>query len=110
MLARLPREWRYVPIDGQRLRQLRAERGLSQERLAWKADLDVTTIRRLECRPHPWCRAWTMDLLAAALETEPLSLTRPDEPQKPASSAAHQPGSYVTPIGIAKSRRYGHVS
>lgn len=81
-------EWRTVPIDGQRLRQIRAERGLSQEKLASKSDLGLTTIRRLECEPSPACRAWTRDLIATALETQPASLAPAAQPPETASSAS----------------------
>ncbi len=72
-------QWRNVRVDGQRLRQLRAEQGLSREKLAGKTQLTPETIRRIECTPDPSCHAWTRDLLAAALNTEPASLTRPDD-------------------------------
>lgn len=57
-------------IDGARLRELRHQHGLSQERLAWKAGLDTTTIARLERGPRGGCRSRTLHLIADAL-TEP---------------------------------------
>jgi DNA-binding XRE family transcriptional regulator len=71
-------EWKNVPVDGRRLRTIRAEQGLSQENLASKAKVGLTTIRNLETRPEPACRAWTMGLIAAALGTQPALLTRSD--------------------------------
>jgi DNA-binding XRE family transcriptional regulator len=69
-------EWKNVPVDGRRLRARRAEKGLSQERLAEKANVGLTTVRRLETIPEPACRSWTIGLLATALDTQPALLTR----------------------------------
>jgi DNA-binding XRE family transcriptional regulator len=69
-------EWKNVPVDGRRLRAIRAEQGLSQQRLAYKASVGITTVRRLETEPEPACRSWTIGLLAAALDTQPALLTR----------------------------------
>lgn len=73
-----PVEWKSVPVDGRRLRTMRAERGLSQERLANMAKIGLTTIRRLESAAKPACRSWTMDCIAEALGTQPGSLIRSD--------------------------------
>lgn len=108
--ARPPHEWRNVPVDGQRLRELRAQRGLSQQRLADKTDLGITTIRRLECQQHPWCKAWTIDLIAAALDTSVLSLTRADQSETSGGIRRRKPDSNVLAIDAAKSRLRGHVS
>jgi DNA-binding Xre family transcriptional regulator len=64
-------------LDGQRLRQLRRERGLSQERLADRAGLSITTVARLESQSTSPCRGRTLGRLAAALGEEPeaISLT-----------------------------------
>jgi DNA-binding XRE family transcriptional regulator len=71
-------EWGNVPVDGEQLRARRAEQGLSQEKLAEKAKVGLTTVRNLETKPEPACRAWTIGLLAAALDTQPSLLTRSD--------------------------------
>jgi transcriptional regulator with XRE-family HTH domain len=100
-----PHEWRTVPIDGQRLRQIRAERGLSQQKLAYKTDLGLTTIRRLEVGPRSACRAWTLDLIADALGTQPDKLTTETD-----SPSQFKPGSNVLAITAARARRRGHAS
>lgn len=85
--ANPPHEWRTVPIDGQRLRQIRAERGISQEKLGYMTELGPTTIRRIECGPQPAaCRAWTIKLIADALSAQPDDLA----PDVPAPEAAAQ--------------------
>jgi DNA-binding XRE family transcriptional regulator len=61
-------------IDGQRLRALRRARGLSQERLAWVAGVDMNTVARLERHPRPQCRGLTLALLAEALGENPRAL------------------------------------
>ncbi len=71
-------EWKNVPVDGRRLRTIRAEQGLSQQKLAYKANVGITTIRNLETKPEPACRSWTVGLLAAALDIQPALLTRSD--------------------------------
>jgi transcriptional regulator with XRE-family HTH domain len=54
-------------IDGQRLRQLRQQRGLGQEELARLAHVSRTTVARLERRRAANCRTWTLARIAAAL-------------------------------------------
>jgi DNA-binding XRE family transcriptional regulator len=61
-------------VDGQRLRQLRRARGLSQESLAWTAGLGLTTIARLESQPRPRCRYGTLARLAAVLGENPRAI------------------------------------
>jgi transcriptional regulator with XRE-family HTH domain len=73
-------------IDGQRLRQLRRSRGLSQERLADLAGLGVTTVARLERYACPPCRTRTLARLAAALGEPPAAIAPADVPQ-PAPAA-----------------------
>ena len=87
--------WVSVPVDGRKLRTIRAERGLSQQKLAYKARLGITTIRRLECLPEPACRAWTMDLIAAALGTQPKALTRTESQVASSRPAAERPASHL---------------
>ena len=62
-------------LDGGRLRQLRRQHGLSQERLATHAGISLTTLRRLERQPTAPCRTRTLGRLAAALDEEPACLT-----------------------------------
>jgi transcriptional regulator with XRE-family HTH domain len=98
-----------VSVDGQRLRQLRAERGLSQEKLAYSLDLGLTTIRNLECGPRGACREWTLDLIASALGTDPASLAPADVPpavaKPPGNAPENAPGENVVAIKAATSRR-----
>jgi transcriptional regulator with XRE-family HTH domain len=67
-------------VDGQRLRRLRNQHGLSQEQLATHAGISLTTIRRLERQPAAPCRGRTLGRLAAALDEEPARLTPPTPP------------------------------
>ena len=62
-------------LDGQRLRQLRRQRGLSQEELADRAGVSVTTVGRLERRPCAPCRGRTLGRLARALGEHPAATT-----------------------------------
>jgi transcriptional regulator with XRE-family HTH domain len=62
-------------LDGGRLRHLRNQRGLSQERLATHAGISLTTLRRLERQPAAACRTRTLGRLAAALDEEPARLS-----------------------------------
>jgi DNA-binding Xre family transcriptional regulator len=63
------------PIDGARLRALRQERGLSQEVLAERAGISLTTVARLERRYRVYCRGRTLARLSAALGEDPSALT-----------------------------------
>jgi predicted transcriptional regulator len=58
-------------IDGQLLRRMRRQRGLSQERLADLAGVSLTTVARLERRSLQPCRTWTLCRIANALEQQP---------------------------------------
>ncbi len=73
MSTRPPQVWTTV-LDGQRLRQLRHERALSQEKLACLAGLSPATVARLERLPRPLCRGRTLARLAAALGEPPAAL------------------------------------
>lgn len=66
-------------INGRQLRRLRRQHGLSQEQLATRAGLSLTTIRRLEHQPAAPCRTRTLSRLARALDEDPadLALRRP---------------------------------
>jgi transcriptional regulator with XRE-family HTH domain len=72
--ARPAHRWT-TAIDGQHLRNLRHQHGLSQERLAGKAGISVTTVARLEHHYHAPCRSRTLARLAAALGHPPADLT-----------------------------------
>lgn len=54
-------------LDGLKLRQLRHQHGLSQEALADRADVSLTTVARLERHHRSPCRTYTLARLAAAL-------------------------------------------
>lgn len=58
-------------IDGHQVRQLRRRRGLSQEALAYRAGISLTTMARLERHPRSYCRSRTLGRLAAALGEQP---------------------------------------
>jgi DNA-binding XRE family transcriptional regulator len=58
-------------LDGPRLRRLRRQHGWSQEKLADRAGISVTTVAKLERQPHPSCRGRTLARLAAALGERP---------------------------------------
>ncbi len=76
MEARPARLW-MATLDGKRLRQLRRERGLSQEQLADRAGVSLTTVARLERQIEAPCRGWTVARLAAALGQQPTTLIAP---------------------------------
>jgi DNA-binding XRE family transcriptional regulator len=62
-------------LDGQQLRHLRRQCGLSQEELAGQAGLSVTTIARLERQASAPCRGRTLGRLARALGEHPATST-----------------------------------
>lgn len=68
------RSWTTL-IDGQRLRQLRREHGLSQAGLAAGAGISPATLARLERQPRTTCRCRTLARLALALGEDPASTT-----------------------------------
>ena len=70
------RTWTTV-LDGTRLRQLRRERGLSQEQLADRAAISLTTVARLERQSRASCRGRTLARLAAALGEQPAAISPP---------------------------------
>jgi DNA-binding XRE family transcriptional regulator len=70
-------------LDGQRLRQLRRERGLSQEKLADRAGISITTVARLERQPRASCRGRTLGRLAAALGEQPTAIACPEAGHRP---------------------------
>ncbi len=68
-----------IVLDGTRLRQLRREHGLSQEQLASRAKISLTTLARLERQPQASCPGRTLARLAAAPDEQP-SAIRPASP------------------------------
>ena len=62
-------------LDGQQLRHLRRQRGLSQEELAGQAGVSLTTVARLERQPSAPCRGRTLGRLARALGEHPATTT-----------------------------------
>lgn len=62
-------------LDGQRLREVRRQRGLSQERLAHQAGMSPATVARLERQRRPRCRHRTLARLATALDVDPAAIT-----------------------------------
>lgn len=62
-------------MDGSRLRQLRHQRGMSQEQLADQAGISLTTVTRLERQLRSACRCRTLARLATALGEDPSTLT-----------------------------------
>jgi DNA-binding XRE family transcriptional regulator len=60
-----------VIADGQRLQQLRLQHGLSQQRLADRAGVSLTTVGRLERQDRKSCRGRTLARIAAALGEHP---------------------------------------
>jgi DNA-binding transcriptional regulator YiaG len=62
-------------LDGHLLRQLRRQRGLSQEALADQAGISLTTIARLERQLRAPCRGWTLGRLAKAVGENPAAMT-----------------------------------
>jgi transcriptional regulator with XRE-family HTH domain len=62
-------------VDGQRLRELRHQRALSQVELAKLAGVSVHTVSKLERQPASCCRSRTLARLAAALGESPAAIT-----------------------------------
>ena len=70
-------------INGQRLRELRLQRAMSQVELAKLAGVSAHTVSKLERQPASCCRTRTLARLAAALGESPAAITastdqRPD--------------------------------
>ncbi|MGH3202251.1 MAG: helix-turn-helix domain-containing protein [Streptosporangiaceae bacterium] len=65
-ITRPPQPQTFI-LDGQRLRQRRRQRGLSQEGLADQTGLSVATVARLERQTSAPCRGRTLGRLARAL-------------------------------------------
>jgi transcriptional regulator with XRE-family HTH domain len=59
---------------GQRLKEWRAKRKLTQQQLAEKADIEYKYLQRLEGKKPPAIKIDTIQKLATALKIEPSSL------------------------------------
>jgi DNA-binding XRE family transcriptional regulator len=79
--ARGTQRWT-TALDGLKLRQLRRQHGLSQERLADRAGISLTTMARLERQHRSPCRTYTLARLAVALG-EPAALISFADPPTP---------------------------
>jgi DNA-binding XRE family transcriptional regulator len=79
------RRWMVI-VDGQRLRQLRRQRGLSQEMLADRAGVSAATVGRLERCGRPSCRGRTLGRIAAVLGEHPAAIIPTDDHAKGVSS------------------------
>jgi DNA-binding XRE family transcriptional regulator len=96
-------------LDGERLRQLRQQHRLSQEKLADLAGISLTTMARLERQDRSPCRSWTLGRLAAALNETPAAIAPGGHAESAApssaSSGARRPGPEVYPaLGLAGAR------
>ena len=73
--AGLPKPWLAV-VDGEMLRKLRDNLGLSQRELADKAKVGVKIVKRLESMPSGRCMPRTAALLATALDEDHTVIVR----------------------------------
>ena len=102
------RRWTTV-LDGERLRQLRQQHGLTQEKLADLAGVSLTTMARLERQDRSPCRSWTLGRLAAALKETPAAIAPGGRTEDAAPTSAPNASSPLAPeiasaIGLAGSR------
>jgi DNA-binding XRE family transcriptional regulator len=96
-------------LDGERLRQLRQQHGLSQEKLADLAGMSLSTVARLERQDRSPCRSWTLGRLAAALNETPAAIAPGGDIERAtptsALSQAPPPSPQIAPaVGLAGSR------
>ena len=89
-----------IAVDGQKLRELRRQRGLSQERLADHAGISLATVARLERQFLPTCRARTLARLAAALDELPATIIALTQPEQERS--ANRPESWADTPRLAE--------
>ncbi len=61
-------------LDGEQLRELRRQRGLSRLELAGRAGISLSTLARLESQSRRPCRTRTLALIARALGEDPAAL------------------------------------
>jgi DNA-binding XRE family transcriptional regulator len=95
-------------LDGERLRQLRQQHGLSQEKLADLARISLTTMARLERQDRSPCRSWTLGRLAAALNETPAAIAPGGRAEGAAPTSASDASAPLVPeiataIGLAGS-------
>lgn len=95
--------------SGTRLRR-RLERGLSQDRLAYRAGVSLKTIQRVEKLPAASCRARTLRQFAAALSDDPDIPIRELTRGFTASQEAEEPRQHQArlPAGGRRHRRPDH--
>jgi len=74
-------------VGGPRLRELRRARGLTQKKLAARADISYATISRLEGESVTSCRQRTAARLALALGAHPAALRPEPGPGRAAAAA-----------------------
>ena len=95
-------------LDGERLRRLRQQHRLSQEKLADLAGISLTTMARLERQDRSPCRSWTLGRLAAALNETPAAIAPGGHIERAAptsASSAAPPSPRIAPaVGLAGSR------
>ena len=101
MNQQMPAQRWTTVLDGDLLRQLRQQHGLSQEKLADLAGISLTTMARLERQHRSPCRSWTLGRLAAALNETPEAIDpgRRTEgaPPTSASNASSQLAPEIAP-------------
>jgi transcriptional regulator with XRE-family HTH domain len=70
-----------VPVKGQRLTELRTRAGLSQVKLAQRADLNPVTVNQIETGAQTDPKLSTLEALAAALGVKVSDLLADPEPE-----------------------------
>ena len=78
-------------LDGTRLRQLRREHGLSQEQLASRARISLTTVARLDGSPRPHAAAGHWPGLPRRWMSNPAQSVRPPPPAELSHCRRHEP-------------------
>lgn len=92
-------------VDGRRLRQVRREHGLSQERLAASAGVSITTIVNLERQPRTCCKKETLARLAEALGENPDVIVPAADPRPDAGPGrGHRSRTQVFPARLDQVR------
>jgi transcriptional regulator with XRE-family HTH domain/anti-sigma regulatory factor (Ser/Thr protein kinase) len=86
-------------VDGQRLRGLRRQRGLTQVELARKAQVSAAAVARLERQIQASCRSRTLVRLAAVLGTDPAVLVTSACPRALTSVPGASAGQFQDPGG-----------
>lgn len=89
-----------TPVDGQRLRGLRRQCGLTQVELARQAQVSAAAVARLERQIQAPCRSRTLVRLAAALGTDPAALMTSSCPRALTSAPGPSAGQFQDPDGL----------